>query len=489
MVRQIAVVETISDISKLDLDIDVVHVDDYLTGKQYFKQRNLHVINLCKSYKYQSVGYYCSLLAEARGHKVIPSVKTMLDLSRKSLYTLTLDDLDDRVEKSIQKQGIKEETFEFYIYFGNCTHSVLNTLARQLFEMFPSPLLQIKFKHEKRWTITSIKTADVSKLNKKEQEAFTTSFQTYKKRTWKTAKKQTQSRYDLAILHNPDDKQPPSNSKALKSFMKAGDVYGLNVELITPKEYTRLAEYDALFIRDTTYINHYTYRFSKKAESEGMIVIDDPKSILLCTNKVYLAELLKAHGIPTPKTVIVGKGDLKAAQDILGFPMVLKLPDGAFSKGVFKAENSKQLKEISDNLFKDSELILAQEYLYTEFDWRVGIFNKEPLFACQYFMPKKHWQIVKYDEKSGKFKEGKFKTWAIEDAPSEVISTALKAANLIGDGLYGVDIKQNSEGVYVIEINDNPNIDKGVEDLELKDRLYRIIMAEFLRRLELRHKR
>lgn len=66
---------------------------------------------------------------------------------------------------------------------------------------------------------------------------------------------------------------------------------------------------------------------------------------------------------------------------------------------------------------------------------------------------------------------------------------ALKAANLIGDGLYGVDMKQTENGVYVIEVNDNPSLEQGVEDLVLKEKLYHIVMAEFVRRLDLRHGR
>ena len=65
-----------------------------------------------------------------------------------------------------------------------------------------------------------------------------------------------------------------------------------------------------------------------------------------------------------------------------------------------------------------------------------------------------------------------------------MIQTALKAARLIGDGFYGVDLKQSEKGVFVIEVNDNPNIDMGVEDVVLKDRLYEMIMAEFVRRLD-----
>ena len=63
---------------------------------------------------------------------------------------------------------------------------------------------------------------------------------------------------------------------------------------------------------------------------------------------------------------------------------------------------------------------------------------------------------------------------------------ALRAAGLIGDGLYGVDIKQTERGPVVIEINDNPNLEVGVEDAVLKDELYRRVLADLVRRIELR---
>jgi len=68
--------------------------------------------------------------------------------------------------------------------------------------------------------------------------------------------------------------------------------------------------------------------------------------------------------------------------------------------------------------------------------------------------------------------------------PKPVLDTALKAANLIGDGLYGVDLKQVGKKVYVIEVNDNPNIDAGMEDQILKDELYLTVMRSFIRRIE-----
>ena len=216
-----------------------------------------------------------------------------------------------------------------------------------------------------------------------------------------------------------------------------------------------------------------------------MVVIDDPDSILKCTNKVYLDELLRTHRIRTPKTVIVRRDNLERVDSEIAYPIVLKIPDGSFSRGVFKVNERAELLESAGKLFKSSDLVLAQEFLYTEFDWRVGILNKTPLFVCQYFMSKEHWQI--YNHESGKtrgVREGDSKTFRVEDAPEIVVKTALKSAGLIGNGFYGVDLKQTAKGIVVIEINDNPNIDHGVEDTVLKEELYRTIIEDFVWRLD-----
>ena len=307
----------------------------------------------------------------------------------------------------------------------------------------------------------------------------------YLSKRWRTPKAKSIYRYDLALLHNPNEKLPPSNMPALNRFIRVGKKLGVNVELIEKKDYGRLAEYDALFIRETTAIDHYTYLFAKKAESEGMVVIDDPESIIRCTNKVFLAELLQTNNIPTPNTIVMQKGERGWLHKIKSFPLVLKIPDGSFSRGVLKADGEAQAKDIAAQLFKESDLILAQEFLYTQFDWRIGILNRKPLFASQYFMSRDHWQIVKH-EASGKTSQGGAKSWAIEDVLPQVVEVALKAANLIGDGLYGVDVKQNENEVYVIEVNDNPNIDTGVEDFTIGDVLYETIINEFIRRLDQR---
>lgn len=485
MATQLIVMEDADDWNFPEMPCPVVDVDDYLTQEKYLKLKNAQVINLCKGHRYLSMAYYCSLLAEARHHRVLPSVKTLLDLSSKAMYSLDTSYLDEAIQKGFKKSRLDAESseFELLVFFGQCTHESLSGLARQLFETFPCPLLSVRFARSDRWRIDSLRPLSPARLPSALRPQFLNALGSYLKKRWRSPRSRAKYRYDLAILHDPHDPLPPSNTRALQGFIKAGRALGIDAELIERADYARLAEYDALFIRDTTRINHYTYRFAKKAESEGMVVIDDPHSILRCTNKVYMAELLRSHQVPIPRTVIVGRNDLDATEHAIGYPMVLKVPDGSFSQGVFKIESRAQFDERALQLFKSSELILAQEFLYTEFDWRIGILNRQPIYACQYFMSKKHWQIVHY-QSDGRASEGAFRTLPIEQAPFDVVSIALKAANLIGDGLYGVDLKQSPDGIYVIEINDNPSIEAGVEDGVLKGRLYQMIMGEFLRRLE-----
>jgi glutathione synthase/RimK-type ligase-like ATP-grasp enzyme len=214
--------------------------------------------------------------------------------------------------------------------------------------------------------------------------------------------------------------------------------------------------------------------------------MDDPDSILRCSNKIYLAERLAAQRLPAPRTLVVHKQAVESLPQQLGFPMVLKIPDGSFSRGVIKVKDEDELHRGVRQLFRDTELVLAQAFIPTDFDWRVGLVNGEALYACQYAMAPGHWQIVNHGARHKKTTTGDHLTLAVEDAPSEVIRLAQRAARLMGNGLYGVDIKQTSQGLKVIEVNDNPSIDAGVEDMVLGDALYRRVMAEFLRRLEKR---
>ncbi len=486
MTRLVIVVEKASDWGSYYPSVDVMSAMDYLRKPVGGDDERTHVINLCRSYKYLGTGYYVSLLAEARGHRVMPSVRTVNDLRRRSLYGVDIDDLNQKLTHFLPAGGRDTTDFGILVYFGETAYPALQDLARQVFESFPCPLMRIEFTRDRVWQVSSIKPVGLHTLDDAQEDAFAEELDRFSKKLWRKPRARKLYRYDIAMLVDPAEQMPPSNKKALKSFIAAGRELGIEVDPIGKNDYQRLAEYDGLFIRETTASDNHTYRFAHRAEKEGMVVIDDPSSILRCTNKIFLNDLMVSRKLAVPRTEILYRDDSKGMKEVvakLGFPLVLKIPDGSFSRGVVKVESETALEQAAGELFQHSALLLAQEYVYTEFDWRIGVLNREPLYACKYYMSRNHWQIYNHGAK-GTAKTGGSETIAVSDAPAEVVKLALKATQLIGDGLYGVDLKQVGDKPVVIEVNDNPSIDAGVEDAHLGDQLYLRIMQEFLRRME-----
>jgi len=467
--------------------VEVVRARTYLTDPQYSTLRGVKLFNLCRSYRYQSLGYYVSLLATARGHRPLPSVVTIEDLKTPSPTWSSRSisgELEDLIGKSLAR--LTSDEFTLSIYFGRNVAQRYRRLALHLFNLFPAPLLRAAFSRSQRtgrWELRSLRLIAVKDVPEEHRDFLLWAAQEHFAGRRVGAPRRPATRFDLAILVDPKDQSPPSDDRALQKLVRAAQELGIAAELIGPDDFGRIAEYDGLFIRETTRVDHHTYRFARRAAAEGLVVIDDPVSIVRCTNKVYLAERLARARIPTPKTVIVHRDNVEAAADELGFPSVLKMPDSSFSQGVFRADDRAAFAETVQRLLATSDLVIAQEFFPSEFDWRVGVLERQALYVCRYHMAKGHWQIVHQDAK-GRRRYGPVDAVPVDQAPKTVVATAVRAANLMGDGLYGVDVKERRGRAYVIEVNDNPTIEGGVEDGALGDALYRRIMECFLHRME-----
>jgi glutathione synthase/RimK-type ligase-like ATP-grasp enzyme len=205
---------------------------------------------------------------------------------------------------------------------------------------------------------------------------------------------------------------------------------------------------------------------------------------------VFLHDAFNYKKVPSLETRFVSQCNEQVIDKLiaeLSLPMVLKMPESSFSKGVFKVKTKEELGERLQELMSVSAIVLAQAYLYTDYDWRIGVLNGRAIYACRYHMARNHWQI--YNHESKRNFSGGFDTLPTFEVPKAVLRAALKAAAVVGNGLYGIDIKEHNGKAYVLEVNDNPNIDQGVEDKYLGDELYMQVMSEFSRRLEARGKK
>ena len=461
--------------------VEVVLARDYLTDAAWTQERSVRAFNLCRSYRYQSEGYYVSLLAAARRHRPFPGLMTVLDMKSRAVVRTVDDELDALIQKSLEE--IHSQRFELSIYFGKNLAKRHGRLARRLFAQFPAPLLRATFSRGERWRLGSVAPIAFRDVPEPHQDFLQEAAREYFARPRYQSRPSRASRYDLAILHDPNEELAPSDPKALARFRDAAEEIGFGVEMIQRDDYGRLGEFDALFLRETTYVNQHTFRFAQRAEAEGIVVIDDPRSILRCTNKVFQAEALELRKVPIPATWITDHVEVAEVERRIGFPCVLKYPDSAFSQGVVKCNDADELEQHAARVLEHSDLLLVQEYLPSDFDWRIGIFGGEPLYACRYHMVRGHWQVVKKTGR-GSYRYGRVEPIALGEVPSRVLKSAVRAAGTIGDGLYGVDLKQVDRRIVVTEVNDNPNIDAGCEDAILKEELYLRIMRGFLARVE-----
>jgi hypothetical protein len=173
--------------------VEVVPARTYLTDRRYAEQRRVSVYNLCRNYGYQTVGYYVSLLAAARGHRPLPSVGTLQALGETALVRIASAELDDLIQRSLAP--LKSTEFSLSIYFGRNVAKRYDRLSRALFNQFPAPFLAGEVPDEHR---------DFALAQAQQYFARPTRVRPRK-----------EYRYDLAILVNPREENPPSDEGAL----------------------------------------------------------------------------------------------------------------------------------------------------------------------------------------------------------------------------------------------------------------------------------
>jgi glutathione synthase/RimK-type ligase-like ATP-grasp enzyme len=268
--------------------------------------------------------------------------------------------------------------------------------------------------------------------------------------------------------------------KALLNFKYAAECMGHTFDFMYRNTIQDIPKYDAVFIRATTDPMYTAYIVSKTAAESGLNVIDDPKSIQICGNKIHQYTLFEKNNIPFIPTIFIDRKDMHHRKLMhifaaLGKPVVLKAPYTSFSRYVEKVACETSFKEVSRRFFRKSDVLTVQKFMPTAFDWRVGVLNGKVLYVCKYMIPKGRWKHGAKLRGKPTFTWGRTISLQRDNAPKELKDVALQACSLIGHGLYGVDIKESNHDYVVVEVNDNPSIYAGYEDLRDKDLYEKII--------------
>jgi glutathione synthase/RimK-type ligase-like ATP-grasp enzyme len=266
--------------------------------------------------------------------------------------------------------------------------------------------------------------------------------------------------------------------EALLRYRAAAEESGHQCDYLFRRELRKIPRYDAVFIRAVTDPLNSSYVAARIAELNGKPVIDDSRSILICCDKIHMYRRLMAAGVTIPRTVFCRADEVNAATgqallDRLGGQLVLKAPNSSFSRHVEKVVTPEQFDEVGRRFLHRADRIVVQEFVESEFDWRVGVLAGRPLYACRYVIPEETFKIMAIVD--GELRVCRVESVPTTEAPEHVVKTAVTAANAIGRGLYGVDLKDVNGRAVVIEVNDNPTINAEEEDRYAPDVYARIV--------------
>jgi hypothetical protein len=301
---------------------------------------------------------------------VIPSVETIIDLSARKLYENAIPELEDSLNKSLREPWRANRCRRgCRIFFGTSTDARLERFGRLLFDWFRAPILELTLKDGDWVSITRIGLLPLGKLDEAGPRGLLPGHGPLHRAA--VEGRQVAGACALFLRHAGRSQRSRCRHPRLQVSSTGRALpraWAFRSSRSPARICRRLANFDALFIRETTSISNHTYRFARRAQQEGMPVIDDPVSMIRCTNKVYLDELMASNGIPVPDTVmLIGPEDFQRAADQLGFPMVLKVPDSSFSRGVKKVASMAELKALAGAWLHDSEVLIAQKFMPTKF--------------------------------------------------------------------------------------------------------------------------
>ena len=256
---------------------------------------------------------------------------------------------------------------------------------------------------------------------------------------------------------------------ALTNFRIAAAKLGHDCDFLFRSEIMNIPRYDGLLIRALTDPLNTSYVAARLAEVHGLRVIDEPDSIMVCCDKVNMYQHLMRAGVPIPDTCFLTEDEVTVEQakelfESYGRPLVLKAPNSSFSAYVEKVHDELAFVKVGKRFLRRADRLVVQQYLPSSFDWRVTILDGKVLFAVKYVMAQGAWKAHDRDNE-GRPNICEVKGVEKSEIDPRLIEVSLKAGNSIGRSLYGVDLKEIDDEFLVIEVNDNPNIDAGVEDI------------------------
>ncbi len=247
--------------------------------------------------------------------------------------------------------------------------------------------------------------------------------------------------------------------------------FGIFVEEEAPSLTFRgklLSTYDAIIPRIGTSITFYGTAVVRQFEQMGVYTLNPSHAITVSRDKLRSLQVLSRHDIGLPHSAFVrDKRDiLEAIERVGGAPVVIKLLEGTQGVGVVLAETVKQAESIIEMLHSTKQNILVQKFVKESRgkDIRALVVGNHVVAAMRR-------TAAGTEFRSNIHRGGSAE--AVELTP-EFENTAVRAAQIMGLRVAGVDMLEGADGPKIMEVNSSPGLE-GIEGATGADVAGRII--------------
>ena len=235
--------------------------------------------------------------------------------------------------------------------------------------------------------------------------------------------------------------------------------FAIDLEQGAPELYFNqklLSHYDAVLPRIGASITYYGTAVVRQFQEMDVFCANTARGINNSRDKLRSLQILSRHQIGIPRTTFVRhkKDVLPAIERVGGAPVVIKLIEGTQGIGVLLAETVKAAESIIELLQSQKQNVLIQKFVAESKgrDIRAFVVGDRVVAAMR--------RVAQGQEfRSNVHRGGVAEAVELSD---EYIQTAIRATQILGLQVAGVDMLEGKDGPQIMEVNSSPGLE-GIE--------------------------
>lgn len=253
--------------------------------------------------------------------------------------------------------------------------------------------------------------------------------------------------------------------------------FAIDLDQGEPELYFRqkqISQYDAVLPRIGASITYYGTAVVRQFEQMDVFCANSSAGITNSRDKLRSLQILSRHLIGIPKTTFVrDKRDvLPAIERVGGAPVIIKLLEGTQGIGVLLAETVKSAEAIIELLQSQKQNILIQKFVAESKgkDIRAFVVGDRVVAAMR--------RTAQGQEfRSNVHRGGVAEAVTLSEEYKE---TAVRAAQIMGLRVAGVDLLEGKDGPLIMEVNSSPGLEgiEGATQLDIAGAIIDYIAAQ-----------